>query len=59
MSERAKKAKLNIVSVIKSIFNFDENGGAKDFSKIILECFIGVIAYNFPQIKIEVTLIAA
>lgn len=27
--------KLNVVSVIKSIFNFDENGGAKDFSKII------------------------
>ena len=27
--------KLNIVSVIKSIFNFDENGGAKDFSNII------------------------
>ena len=27
--------KLNIVSVIKSFFNFDENGGAKDFSKII------------------------
>ena len=27
--------KLNIVSVLKSIFNFDENVGAKDFSKII------------------------